>query len=244
MIDVHFQKSAQAINNIPIGFAKSAVVPTLLQHRCVISYLIPSERVRTLVPEEFLLGENTILSIEAFQDGGLHRFEQINYRLQVNYRGAFHNWLLGTSIGSFSAITARNYFQNPWHLSAIDLQISSDPMSGRYDTYRLNSQSEWSNTFFEIADTGMVILNHQRVQMKDHFIRRDGAIGSQQTSYLPTNTTRGILKTGRCDMLKKLGILGEAEIAYPLNVSLQRRVSFELKAEALHLPQLSPALRM
>lgn len=229
MIDVHFQKNALAAQPFSFGFSKPSTITTQLQHRSVISYLIPSERVRELVPEEFHLGENTILSIEAFQDSSLHRFEQINYRLQVNYRGEFRNWLLGTSIGSFSAITARNYFQNPWHLSAIDLQVCTDAMSGRYHTYRLNSQSEWSNSFFEIADTGMAILNHQKVQTVDHFIRRDGTIGSQQTAYLPANTTRGILKSGRCDMLKKLGILDEAEIAYPLSVSLQRKVNFELE---------------
>ncbi len=236
MIDLQFQNNA--IQNLPLGLLKPTTITTQLQHRCVISYLIPRERVRSFVPEEFHLGENTILGIEAFQDSSQRRFEQINYRLQVNHRGAFHNWLFGTSIGSFSAITARNYFQNPWHLSAIDLQISSDPMSGRYDSYRLSSQSEWSNSFFDIADTGMAIINHQRTQMKDHFIRRDGAIGSQQTSYLPTNTTRGILKTGRCDMLKNLGILDAAEIAYPVSVLLQRRVNFELKPEPLRLRHL------
>lgn len=227
MIDVHFQKNALTARPLSFGFSKPSAITTQLQHRSVISYLIPSERVRELVPEEFHLGENTILSIEAFQDSSTSCFEQINYRLQVNYRGAFRNWLLGTSIGSFSAITAHHYFQNPWHLSAIDLQISSDAMSGRYLTYRLSSQSEWANSFFEIADTGMAVLNHQRVQMTDHFIRRDGTIGSQQTAYLPANTTRGILKSGRCDMLKKLGILDEAEIAYPLNVLLQRKVNFD-----------------
>ncbi len=231
MIDLNFSKPTLAVQSLPFAFTKPTTITTQLQHRSVISYLIPSERVRQLVPEEFQLGENSILSIEAFQDSTPHRFEQINYRLQVNYRGAFRNWLLGTSIGSFSAITARNYFQNPWHLSAIDLQVSSDAMSGRYHTYRLNSQSEWANSFFEIADTGMAVLNHQRIQMTDHFIRRDGTIGSRQTAYLPANTTRGILKSGRCDMLKKLGILDEAEIAYPLSVSLQRKVNFELEPE-------------
>ncbi len=231
MIDVTFQKQRFPFQNLPFDILKPAVITSQLQHHSVISYLIPSVRVRDLVPEEFHLGENTVLSIEAFQDSSPHQFEQINYRLQVNYRGTFRNWLLGTSIGSFSAITAYHYFQNPWHLSAIDLQVSTDAMSGRYHTYRLNSQSEWSNTFFEIADTGMPILNHQKVQMVDHFIRRDGIIGSQQTTYLPAQTTRGILKTGRCDMLKKLGILDEAEIAYPLNVSLQRKVNFELNSE-------------
>lgn len=224
MIDATFQKQTLPFQNFSVQFLKPAAIVSQLQHHSVISYLIPSVRVRDMVPEEFQLGENTILSIEAFQDSSRHQFEQINYRLQVNYRGTFRNWLLGTSIGSFSAITAHNYFQNPWHLSAIDLQVSTDAMSGRYHTYRLNSQSEWSNTFFEIADTGMTILNQHKVQMVDHFIRRDGTIGTQQTNYLPAQTTRGILKTGRCDMLKKLGILDEAEIAYPLNVSLQRKV--------------------
>ncbi len=231
MIDLNFQKQPTAVQNLPFTLSKSVTIATELQHRSVISYLIPSKRVRELVPEEFHLGENTVLSIEAFQDSSPHRFEQINYRLQVNYRGAFRNWLLGTSIGSFSAITARHYFQNPWHVSAIDLQVSMDAMSGRYHNYRLSSQSQWANSLFEIADTGMSVLNHQRTQTTDHFTRRDGTIGSQQTAYLPTNTTRGVLKTGRCDMLKNLGILNEAEIAYPLNVSLQRKVNFELEPE-------------
>ena len=130
MIDLNFQKQTPAVQNLPFTLSKSTAIATELQHRSVISYLIPSERVRELVPEEFQLGENTVLSLEAFQDSSPHRFEQINYRLQVNYRGAFRNWLLGTSIGSFSAITARHYFQNPWHVSAIDLQVSMDAMSG------------------------------------------------------------------------------------------------------------------
>ena len=200
-----------------------------LHHRSIIFYDVPSERVRNLLPEEFSLSEKTVLSIESFLDDGRTRFEQSNYRLHISLRGKACAWLLGTSLGSLSAVTTRHLYPLPWHLSAMEFQVGFDAMAQRYTSYRLRSQSQWANASWEITDTGLPLTTSNNNESNDYFIRRDGAIGSYQTIHRPAFATHGKLITGNCDMLQTLGILTADELQCPTYISLQRAVICEIK---------------
>lgn len=201
-----------------------------LLHRSIIAYTLPSERVRDLVPMEFALGPTTLLTIESFLDSGRTPFEQTNYRLHVQLHGRPCSWLLGTSLGSLSGVTARHLYPLPWHLSAMEFQVAFDPTVERYKKYRLSTQSQWANATWEIVDTGVPMRTaEQDLEITDYFVRRDGEIGSYQTLNKSALATRGQLQTGRCDVLETLGLLSAEELHHPTSVQLQRAVSSEIK---------------
>lgn len=209
-----------------------------LLHRSIISYALPSERVRDLLPMEFTLGARTVLAIESFLDSGRTQFEQTNYRLHLHLHGRPCTWLLGTSLGSLSGVTARHLYPLPWHLSAMEFQITLDAATNRYKKYRLSTQSQWANATWEIVDTGVPVRAESPLEVTDYFVRRDGEIGSYQTLHQLSLATRGQLKTGRCDLLTALGLLSDAELQQPTSVVLQRAVACEIK------PAVASASRM
>lgn len=216
----------------PLPKIETSVFRKDLHHRSLISYAVPSERVQDLLPAEFDLAEKTILSIESFLDCGRSNFEQTNYRLHVSKNGQACSWLLGASLGSLSGVTARHLYPLPWHLSAMEFQVSFETSSNKYQRYRLSAQSQWANADWEIVDTGLPLIAEKQLELTDYFVRRDGEIGSYQTMYQPAVSTCGTLQAGRCDLLGSLGILSSEEINHPVSVVLQRAVSCELKPAA------------
>ncbi|MBL8207681.1 MAG: DUF2071 domain-containing protein [Blastocatellia bacterium] len=200
-----------------------------LRHRSIITYSLPSERVRDLIPEEFDLGETTTLTIESFLDSGRTQFEQTNYRLQVSLHGKPCSWLLGASLGSLSGVTSRHLYALPWHLSAMEFQVALDSTIDRYKKYRLSTQSQWASADWEIVDTGVPMRAEMPLEITDYFVRRDGEMGNYQTIYQTSLATRGQLKAGRCDLLHSLGLLSADELQHPTAVLLQRAVTCEIK---------------
>ena len=222
--------SPKGLEYSPLPRISTSVFRKELLHRSLITYTIPSERVRELVPMEFGVGETTVLTVESFLDYARSNFEQTNYRLHGQLQGRPCSWLLGTSLGSLSGVTARHLYPLPWHLSAMEFQVAIDPVTERYRKYRLNTQSQWANATWDIVDTGVPVRAiEQSLEITDHFVRRDGQLGSYQTLYKPTFTTRGQVQHGRCDRLEMLGLLSPDELRHPTAVQLQRAVSSEVK---------------
>ncbi len=217
----------------PLPKVETSVFRKELRHRSIISYTIPSVRLRAMLPVEFALGETTTLAIESFLDSGRTNFEQTNYRLHVSLHGRPCTWLLGASLGSLSGVTARHLYSLPWHLSAMEFQIALDATTDRYKKYRLSTQSQWASADWEIVDTGAPTHTENGLDVTDYFVRRDGEIGSYQTVHQSVLATRGQLKAGRCDMLNSLGLLSAAELQRPTSVVLQRAVACEIKPAML-----------
>lgn len=216
----------------PLPKIETSVFRKDLHHRSIISYAVPSERISDLIPVEFDLASQTILSVESFLDAGQSSFEQTNYRFHVSKNGQACSWLLGASLGSLSGVTARHLYPLPWHLSAMEFQVAFDASSSKYQRYRVSAQSQWANADWEIVDTGAPFIAEKPSDLTDYFVRRDGEIGTYQTIYQSAVSTYGTLKAGRCDLLGSLGILSSEEINCPASVVLQRAVSCELKPAA------------
>ncbi len=213
----------------PLPKIETSVFRKEMLHRSIMSYAIPSERVRDLVPAEFARGATTELTIESFLDSGRTNFEQTNYRLDVSFHGRPCSWLLGASLGSLSGVTARHLYSLPWHLSAMEFQVALDSTTDRYTNYRLSTQSQWASAEWDIVDTGVPMRSETPLEIADYFVRRDGAIGSYQTIHQSSRATRAQLKAGRCDLLSSLGLLSAAELQQPTSVVLQRSVACEIK---------------
>ena len=231
---------------------------TEFHHVSTIVYAIPGERVRAIVPAAFEVAEFPIdgrrlawLSITSFLDqwpqprGGRGAFEQTNYRLHVLLEGEPGHWLLGASLGSLSAVAARQLWPLPWHLSAMEFQVAYDPAQGRYRDYRLQVQSQWSNACWEIEDTGTRLDADPGCSSlgppspfdlrtcTDYFIRRDGELGAYRSWQAQTDGTRGKLKVGRCDLLHRLGLLTKDELSHPSLIVLQPRLACRIYSPAI-----------
>lgn len=208
---------------------KTSVFQRNLIHRSIIQYQVEKDRIRKLIPAEFDLPEIPILSVESFLDRDRICYEQTNYRVQVEFNGQLCHWLLGSSLGSLSAVTSRHMYALPWHLSAMEFHVAFDALNRKYHAYRIRTQSQWANSMWEIVDTGIPCRSEKSLTITDYFIRRDSEIGSYQTIYQPSFATHGELKKAGCDWLQSLGILNAAEIKSPIFVSLQQAVSSEIK---------------
>jgi hypothetical protein len=219
------------------------------QHLSLIVYAVPAERVRALIPSSFEVEETIIngramgwISVESFYDlngAGHASFEQTNYRLHVLRDGKPCLWLMGASLGSLSAVGARNLWPMPWHLSAMEFHVAYDQMEARYRTYSLQTQSQWANANWQIEDTGEWVgletiqqlpasLRHSTAT--NYFLRRDGIEGQQREKTVNPLFTRGQLKSAQCDLLERLGLLDGDEIKRPALVALQHNLSCQFGA--------------
>lgn len=226
-----------------------------LQHCSTIVYAIPRDRARGLVPEGFEVEEGRVagrpvawLSVFSCLDQGKRigfggraaAFEQTSYRIHVSHEGEPGHWLLGTSLGSLAAVAERQYWPLPWHLSAMELRVSFDTAKGRYCDYRLETQSQWASSCWELGDTGEALTAGEGVGRRalprllsepgaaTYFQRRDGESGCYRMWSVGECPTRGHVKSGRCDLLESLGLLDRHEVARPHLVALQQSLRCRL----------------
>lgn len=218
-------------------------------HISLIVYAIPSHRIKTMIPDCLQLEETVIngqsmawVTVESFLDKsvlGQTAFEQTDYRVQVIRDGQPCRWLLGTSLGSLSAVGVRNLWPMSWHLGAMEFQVSYQTSEGRYNQYNLQTQSQWANSSWLIEDSGMAIEQDQLSEsdipasvfsrhFTDLFSRRDGAIGARRSIHSNFEFTRAELKDARCDLLENLSLLSRQELMKPALVALQHRAARQI----------------
>jgi len=227
------------------------------RHLSLIVYSVDSERVKALLPAPFQVEETIIdgrakawVSVESFFDqnaAGQPAFEQTNYLLHVLRDGMQCHWLLGASLGSLSAVGARNPWPMPWHLSAMEFRAAYDEAMGRYSEYSLQTQSQWANSAWQIRDTGWAIDPERLDQTcpsslpaslfnrdsTTFFARRDGSIGSRRIVRFNFEFTRGELRQAKCDLLEQLGLLKQEELLQPAFTALQHKVSCQIFSPAV-----------
>ncbi len=246
----HFGRSAEPNS---IGVVAEA------QHLSQIVYTLPPTRVKAIFPRELLA--NGFEPVETISEGhsrcwlsvisyldqqrGLLNsarsvaFEQTFYRLLLTRGGQHFHWLLNTTVGALSAVSARHLWALPWHLGAMEFQLGYDAANHHYQTYRLQSQSEFVNAAWELADASKLVSKigeHvpptllSQPTINDCFVRRTGDIGLRQTRFHLLDANRGQLLQAHCDLLERLGLLTQTELSNPAFVMLSRVASFEMAA--------------
>lgn len=230
-----------------------------LNHFSMLVYEVPAERIAPLIPRQVKLETRLVagremawLSVLSFRDqgprhsgvGGLGGFEQTIYRVHVIHEGKTAHYLLNLSLGSLSAVATRNLWTMPWHLSAMEFQVSYDRSAGKYREYRLQTQSQWDNAHWELTDSGRglpveaidelclpssLLAN----QTENFFQRQDRTIGRAAIGYGEWAATRGQLKSAQSELLERLGILSRAELQKPVLVLLQQQISSTLSSPTI-----------
>jgi Uncharacterized conserved protein (COG2071) len=222
-----------------------------LQHLSLIVYAIPIERVEEWIPFSLQIEESAQkktkvawLSIISFMDhvtpvNGQVQFEQTSYRLQIKRDKQPASWLLGISLGSLAGVATRNLWPMPWHLSAMEFDVSYNRDDHRYNNYRLQTQSQWVNANWEISDSGEKLSADRVKQLKipaslysgisdNYFMRRDDSLGLYRTHYHGWALNQGELKSAKCDLLEGFGLLTRDELKKPALVAIQHRVSCQI----------------
>lgn len=221
------------------------------QHLSLLVYAVPSERVRKYVPQSFELEEfvenrqeKAWVSVVSFLDHGTQSdgsgaFEQSNYRLHVWRDGAPAHWLLGSSLGSLSAVGARNFWTLPWHLSAMEFHTAFDANENRYRQYRLHTQSNWGSAHWSLEDSGKHFSLTQTSDValpaslsgttfRNFFARRGESVGLYRTQHQNLALTRAQVLDAKCESLEQMGILTRAELQNPVLAALQHSNSCQL----------------
>jgi hypothetical protein len=222
-----------------------------LRHLSLIVYAIPREKAEAVIPNSFEIEKSWLagrevawLSILSFLDQGSrhgrHRISELtSYRLHVLHEGKPGNLLLGISLGSLSAVATRNLWPVPWHLSAMEFNVSYDRDAGRYRDYRLQTQSQWANASWEICDSGQSLLPEQVGSQplplslqgnlsNNYFLGRNGSPGLSRIRYHNLAFTSGKLRHAQSDLVERLGLLRRDELANPALVALQHQVSCQI----------------
>jgi len=227
------------------------------QNYSLLVYALPMERATRLIPDSFQIEEFTItgatgsetrcalVSVESCLDQGSGygdglSFEQTRYRLHVRHNGEAGTWLLGTAVGSLTAVAPRHLWSLPWHLSAMEFQVLWNAAEGRYQEYRLQTSSQWANATWELRDTGIPMdfdadyaslekqLSASLRTSKDWFQRKDEMIGEYRITRSSLHFTRGQVLTARCDLLERLELVTRAELMNPLMIALQQRMTSQI----------------
>ena len=230
----------------------------LLNHVSVIVYGVPASRVADLLPHGLSLRttilagvETAWLSVLSFQDRGqvassglAGSFECTAYRLHVEQGGKPAHFLLGISVGSLSAVGAKNLWQMPWHLGAMELQASQDRGNGRYTDYRLQTQSQWDNASWNLigaSDASDSVKGSATGVPTEIFTspstsiykRSDGTLGQAEISVGEIVMTKGRLRSAQSEYLTRHGLLTDEEMQRPALVMVQAKSTAANQPEVL-----------
>lgn len=243
----------------------SVSVTAELRHVSMLVYAVSPAAARRLVPAGFELAESIIdgrrtawLSVVSFIDNGSKVdgkgiFEQTEYRLHVIRDGKPAQWLIGTSLGSLSAVGMRNLWPMPWHLGAMEFQVTYDPSRGRYSHYHLHTQSQWENASWDIVDTGEAVMNPDggmfpaslfADMVTTYFERRDGSTGSYVTRNSGAAFTKSELRSGQSEMLQRSGLVSRDSIGFPALAVVQRTMKCQHYSPSIINPGLNEEVRM
>ena len=148
-------------------------VVTTLRHFAIVTYMVEPQKLRSLMPERFVLDcitaqdgtQKALLSVVPFFDRGFHlakfpwvrqHFGQTNYRVYVTDRqtGEHVVWFLGVSLATWAVVVPRYGWQLPWHHAEMVFDVAYAEDFGRYTRYKMHTRSRWGAADLELTDSG------------------------------------------------------------------------------------------
>lgn len=231
-------------------FTHPLTVATTLEHFAMITYHVPVERVRSLVPERFDIHTQTVnglvmalVSVVNFVDRDFRfvkapflkfSFGQTNYRTYVvdKQNGEQVAWFFGTSVGSVLGHIPRHAWNMPWHTASYqsrfernvdDYTVYDVKVTGSLAAARLVLHETHPGPIPEGLDALILLY-----PMKGYYYKRNGTLGHYRIWHgtLPVRT--GACQTAYFSLLESLSLLSKAEMQQPVSVLLCNEVAFEI----------------
>lgn len=234
-------------------------VETSLAHFAIITYMVEPAVLRSHIPERFALDcitapdgtQKALISVVPFVDQDFRfvrwpwlkwRFGQTNYRAYVTDRASGEHvvWFFGTALDSFWVNIPHYAWKLPWHRAQIQFHTDYDDKLGRYKTYRMTANSQWSPAQLELEDTGsppqelvgfsqletgLVLLTHP---LRGYYYRRDGKIGSYSIWHDKLNPTVGRVIMAEFPLLQRLGLGQMGDLTAVHSVLMQPKIDFTI----------------
>lgn len=231
-------------------FTHPLTVATTLEHFAMVTYHVPVERLRPLVPARFdiytqCIGgrEMALISVVNFVDRHFRlvrapflkfSFEQTNYRTYVMDResGEHVAWFFGTSVGSGLGRIPRYAWNMPWYTARYETRFVQD--AGRYTAYHMQVRKGSAAASLALREAhpvpvpegleALVLL----YPMKGYYYKRNGTLGHYRIWHgaLPVRT--GACETAHFALLGSLSLLTKEEMLQPASVLLCNAVDFEI----------------
>jgi uncharacterized protein YqjF (DUF2071 family) len=228
---------------------------TTLRHFAIVTWAVPPERLRSLVPPRFELDcveiggtPRALLSAVPFEDQDFRaaafpsprwRFGQTNYRLYVRDRRTSRRavWFLGTTLGSVAVALPRLAWRLPWHYGRFLIDCRQDA-SGRYLCYRVTTRSRWAPAHLELAHEPDALTRFPGFPdaetalvvlthpLEGYYTRLDGRLGTYSVWHEPLAPGAGRVVAARFGLLDRLGLVSFAEQAETHSVLIQPRTEF------------------
>ena len=244
-------------------------IETTLHHFAIITYMIEVDKLSRHIHQRFkpysiLLPDGNrkaLLSVVPFLDYDFRLanfpwvswdFAQTNYRAYVTDTETGENvvWFFGTSLDSWTVNIPRLVWKLPWHRAQIRFDVQYDRKEGRYEHYRLQTDSQWAKIELELSDTGnmpdhllgftdlesgLVLLTHP---LKGYFYRRDGQLGNYSIWYDRLQPTVGYVERANFSLLESLGLVVSGDLSDIHSVLIQPEIDF-----TIYLPPTSVVSR-
>lgn len=216
-------------------------------HYSLLGYEVPVSRLTKILPEWLSLvkeerqGEEIgWVWVQSFRDEGgwgladrSEGFEQTTYSVSVESTQGRGQYLLGHAIGSLSAVGARNLWAQPWHLSAMELQVAWQSSGGGCREYRLHSQSQWDNSRWELAPVSTAATGWEQRSgapvpfptESNYFFSRGGAgLGQRRIRLEGVRLEPVWVVQAKSEFLERCGLVKGAELAKPAVAGVQQIV--------------------
>ncbi|WP_458627256.1 DUF2071 domain-containing protein [Winogradskyella sp. PC D3.3] len=232
-------------------------VNTQLEHFAIISYKVPIEKIKHLIPKPFKLWTYTehnqtyaLVSAVPFKDHDfsfyrISRLPKFNF-FQTNFRtyiidprdDGYSAWFFGTTLGSIAAMIPKLIWKMPWAYA--DYEFSFKMNNGYYSEYKMAFKSKFSNGTIDIKNTGndVALLEgfktmEEQIHILTHPItgyynRANKGLGTYNIWHPKMDLKEGMAKNLYFELFEKLGLLNQLEMNNPHSVLITPKIEFDI----------------
>ncbi len=233
-------------------------VNTQLEHFAIITYKVPIDKIRHLIPKPFKLwtfteNNNTYALISAvpFKDNDfsfyrvsrLIKFDffQTNFRTYIIDKrdNTTSAWFFGTTLGSITAIIPEKIWKMPWKYGEYQFHYNLD--KGNYSKYKMSFKSKLGNGVIAITGTTnkMQLLPcfnslEEQIHILTHpvigyySLANKNKLGTYEIWHPKMNLKEGIANNLYFELFEKLGFLTKEEMNKPYSILITPKIEFDI----------------
>jgi len=230
---------------------------TLLEHFVIISYKVPVNRIKHLIPEPFKLWtfvednvEYALISAVNFKDTDFSlsrilqfikfNFYQTNFRTYIidKTNNSHCAWFFGTTLGSKTSLIPNKIWKMPWERGKYteDIRIKN----GIYNKYELEFKSKQGIGKVSLVSTttkmkihsGFTSLDEQLLILTHpvigYYYLKNKEIGTYEIWHPKMDLCEGKLDDAYFELFNKLNLLDKKEMKHPHSVLIINEIEFDI----------------
>ncbi|UIR56805.1 DUF2071 domain-containing protein [Sphingobacterium sp. SRCM116780] len=232
-------------------------VATQLRHFSIVTYLVPIEKLRRVIPLCFDIYTITIegkhwgmVSAVTFIDKDFHfknilpfwklEFPQTNYRAYIINKTTGENcvWFFGTGLGSRFVFIPQKVWKMPWFLSTYETNFE---YTDKYTSYQIEITAQNANANIDIIEDSVPRFITEDFSSAEearlvlthpvtgYFKRSDNYIGSYKIWHPLMEISTGQCKNAYFEKFEKLELLTIEQMKHPYSVLLTKEIDFVIE---------------